>query len=346
MKGRSRVVGAMMLAAVLALPACSGDTKAAPKIQTTARPGVAPVPPAKGAYFGAWVDPDGARPSPSASPSPAAADPDRAQVAAVTEFERDMGRRLDIVAAYRSWKQRFPRDSDRELVSGGRHLLLTWSGTDTREIASGEHDAHIRQRARAIRELDKPVFLRWQPGMDAEKVRERIHSPQDFTAAWRRLREIFRQERADNVAWVWSPTAAGFRSGAATAYYPGDDQVDWIAADIYPGGTYAYRDFSEAARFFMEWAREHPKPIMIPEFGVPRAYGKRRAEWLRKTATYLQDPQVKAVVYYHSDDDAEDADDRRHMYALTGDRPAASALREMATTPFFNPRSLPVTTGR
>ncbi|SEG47265.1 Glycosyl hydrolase family 26 [Thermomonospora echinospora] len=344
----------MVLAAVLTLPGCDGGSKT-PKIQTTVRPGVAPTPPTKGAYFGAWVDParDGSgspapsgSPSASASPSKTASPSERARVDAVTGFERDMGRRLDIVAAYRSWKQRLPQDSDAELLSEGRYLLVTWSGTDTREIVAGEHDDHIRQQARAVKSLGKPVFLRWQSGMDADKVRDRVHSAGDFTAAWRHLREIFRREKADNVAWVWSPTAGGFRGGEAEAFYPGDDQVDWIAAEVYPGGTYDYRDFSEAARFFMDWADERPKPIMIPEFGVPRSYGERRAEWLRKTATYLQDPQVKAVVYYDSDEGgADESGERRYEYSTAGDRTALSALRELATTPYFNPRNLPVTAG-
>jgi hypothetical protein len=352
----------MMLAAVLTLPGCDGGAEATPKIQTTGRPGVAPVPPAKGAYFGAWVDPvrdhpDGSGPSASASPSasgsasPSAsrtgAPSDQARVEAVTGFERDMGRRLDIAATYRSWKQRFPQDSDTELLSGGRYLLLTWSGTDTREIVAGRHDALIRERARDLRALGKPVFLRWQSGMDSESVRDsKIHSAGDFVAAWRHLRDLFREERADNVAWVWSPTAGGFRSGDAESFYPGDDQVDWIAAEVYPGGTYDYRDFSEAARFFMDWAGKRPKPIMIPEFGVPRSYGERRAEWLRKTAVYLQNPQVKAVVYFDSNEGGTDEyGEPRYEYSLAGDRTALSALREMATTPYFNPRNLPVTPG-
>ncbi|WP_233358946.1 glycoside hydrolase family 26 protein [Thermomonospora amylolytica] len=354
-KGRSRALGAMMLAALLALPACSGDREDPPKIQSTVRAGVAPTPPAKGAYFGAWVDPvrhyppdAGESPSPGPSaPSTGTPSPsDDSRVTVVRDYERDLGRRLDIAAAYRSWTQDFPRDSDADLLAEGRYLLLTWEGADTREIVAGRHDDRVRDRARALKKLGKPVFLRWQPGMDASSQRGRVHSAADYTAAWRHLREIFRQERVDNVAWVWCPTASGFSGGSAHSYYPGDDQVDWIAVDVYPGGDYDYRDFSEAAAGFMDWAEQRPKPVMISEFGVPRSYGERRAEWLRKAATHLQHPQVKAVVYFDSDEGGRDEKgEPRYEFSLAGDAAALSALREMATAPFFNPRNLPVASG-
>lgn len=363
LKGRSPAAGAMLLAAALAISGCTDDVRATPKIQSTVRPGIAPTPPAKGAYFGAWVDPQStpapaSRPSgspsvrPSGSPSGSAALPpgkvsDKGRVAAVGRFEHDLGRQLDITVTYRSWKQPFPQEADTALLGGGRYLLLNWSGTDTREIAAGKHDRYIQERARAVRALGKPIFLRWQRNMDKSSIRDsKIHSSADFIAAWKHLREIFRREKADNVAWVWSPSVKGFSGGESAAFYPGDDQVDWIGTDVYPGGNYDYRDFSEAAHAFVKWVGGRPKPVMISEFGVPRSYARRRAEWLRKTTQYLQDPQIKAVVYYDSDDGGTDeAGEPRYEFSTAGDKAAFSGLRELATTPYFNPRNLPVTPG-
>ncbi|MEU5880156.1 hypothetical protein [Spirillospora sp. NPDC047279] len=359
-------------AAVAALVAagCSNGATATPKITVTARAGVAPTPPAQGAYFGAWVPPllassytappgkTPASPKPSASVSPPVGDepPERTSdeqteakdgVTALTGFERDLGRKVDIVQTYHGWKTPFPRKVDAELLSSGsRTLLMTWSGTDTREIANGRHDAFVRERARAIKATGKPIFLRWQRDMDKSGLRDmKIHSAADYVAAWKHLRAIFKQERVDNVAWVWCPTARGFASEAAQPFYPGDDQVDWICVDAQPGADYEYRDLSETLKPFMEWAAKHPKPIMVAEFGVPKSYTTRRAEWLRKAAQTLQNPQIKAVVYFNSDELAQDVRDRRSKFEVTGDREAVSALREFATTPFFNPRNLPVTSG-
>ncbi|WP_246250331.1 MULTISPECIES: glycoside hydrolase family 26 protein [Actinomadura] len=362
--------------AALAAAGCGSGAGAAPKITTTARAGVAPTPPAKGAYFGAYVPPeDVARPkssagspsktsgspdgsaspsagpsgspsqSPSGSPSgkPTGKDAGRPGMEPVAAFESGLGRQLDIVQSYRGWKSPFPTGLDSSVLASSRYLLLTWGGADTKEIILGEHDELIRSRARAIKATGKPIFLRWSRDMDKKSSQKRVHSAADFIAAWKHLRAVFKQEKVDNVAWVWCPSARGFGSGNAGSFYPGDDEVDWICADAQPGGDYDYRDLSEAVKLFVQWARGRAKPIMIAEFGVPKSYGERRAEWLRAAARTLQDPQVKAVVYFDSDEQADDARDTRRAFAVTGDKRAVSALREIATTPYFNPRNLPVT---
>lgn len=344
--GTALLAAAGMIATVAA--GCRDGAGAAPKITTTARAGVAPVPPKQGAYFGAWVPPeDGKGPSSSPSPSgsPSGKDAGKPGMAPIARFEQQLGRQLDIVQSYRGWKSDFPGDLEKSVADGNRYLLLTWGGADTREIVQGKYDDLIAKRARAVKALGKPVFLRWSRDMDRASAGKRVHSPQDFVAAWKHLREVFKREKVDNVAWVWCPTARGFGGADAGSFYPGDDQVDWICADAEPGADYDYRDLSEAVKLFMQWARKHKKPIMIAEFGVPKSYGPRRAEWLREAAKTLQDPQVKAVVYFNSDEQAENARDKRRAYSVNGDKHAMSALRELATTPYFNPRNLPVTSG-
>ncbi|MFA1545233.1 glycoside hydrolase family 26 protein [Actinomadura chokoriensis] len=335
---------------------CGDGAGAVPKVTTTARAGVAPVPPRQGAYFGAWVPPEGtggpspsgsASASPSGSPSvsPSGKDAGKPGMAPIAEFERRLGRQLDIVQSYRGWKGDFPGALEKSVADSNRYLLLTWAGGDTREIVQGEHDELIARRARAVKALGKPVFLRWSRDMDRTSAGKRVHSQADFIAAWKHMREIFKRENVHNVAWVWCPTARGFGGADAGSFYPGDDQVDWICADAPPGADYDYRDLSESVKLFLQWARKHNKPIMIAEFGVPKSYGARRDEWLREAAKTLQDPQVRAVVYFNSDEQAENARDRRRAYSVTGDKHAMSALRELATTPYFNPRNLPVTSG-
>ena len=54
--------------------------------------------------------------------------------------------------------------------------------------------------------------------------------------------------------------------------------------------------------------------------------------------------QIKAAVYFDSDMQDRGADPRE-QYSLDGDQQAMSAMRELATTPYFNPRNLPVASG-
>jgi hypothetical protein len=322
------VLTAFALAGSAGCGADGADVK--PTIQSTVRAGIAPTLPSRGAYFGAWVNPG----------QGTFTQGDR--IESVFQFEKSLGRELDIVHTYRTWDQPFPRPVDTVVLNSGRYLMLSWNGTDTRLITSGAEDHVIRDRAREIKATGKPIFLRWQWEMERPNVRDRIHSAADYIAAWKHIRAIFHQLRVDNVAWVWCPTAKGFAADpGAAAYYPGDDQVDWLCADVYPGHEYDYRDLSEPLRAFTDWAKSHPRPIMIGEFGVPRSYGPRRAEWLRKAAQTLQNPQIKAVLYFDSDMETKGSDERM-QFSLEGDRAALSAMRELATLPFFNPRNLPV----
>ncbi|RFU40792.1 hypothetical protein DZF91_15245 [Actinomadura logoneensis] len=355
-RARDRVLTGAAVAAALALAAagCSDGARATPRITTTVKQGVAPTPPQRGAYFGAWVSPDertalpSGAPRPTGSASPAQQDESSSAPASMTAlegFERRLGRRLDIAQSYHGWKAEFPDAADKAVLTGDRYLLLSWSAGDTKQIVAGRFDDMVRQRARALKATGKPVFLRWQPDMDRFGASSKIHDAVDYVAAWKHLRLVFTEEKVDNVAWVWCPSARAFPD-AADRFYPGDDEVDWVCADVYPGADYDYRDLSEAARRFLEWAQDHPRPVMIGEFGVPASYGSRRAEWLRKASQYLQEhPQVKAVAYYNSDEDAAEPRDQSHRFSVSGDQRAISALRELATTPFFNPRNLPVTPG-
>ncbi|MDX6429245.1 MAG: hypothetical protein QOE54_1611 [Streptosporangiaceae bacterium] len=321
MKGRAPRVTVAVLAIVLALVGCGGKTAHKPKITSTVRSGLAPTPPARdGAYFGALVDP--------------------ANKQSLTGFERFLGRQVDIVHAYRSWDQPFPQDGDAAVLAGGRYLMLSWNGVDTTAITSGEQDKSIHQRAKAIKKIGKPILLRWQPDMDKPGLTSTVHSAVGYVAAWKHLREIFHAEHVDNAAWAWCPTAQGFGDNAAD-YYPGDDQVDWLCADAYPAAKTEYQDLSQVLKPFLSWAAARPRPIMIGEFGVPRSYGPRRAEWLRKAAQTLQNPQIKAVLYFDSDARGHGSD-KRLQYSLAGDDAAMSAIRELATSPFFNPRNVPV----
>jgi hypothetical protein len=316
---RAAAAGTIVMAAALALAAC-GQAKKTPTIRSTVPPGVAPTPPVQGAYFGAAVD----------------------EQQGMTRFETGLGRQLDIVSEYRGWDRPFPAPAELTALGPNRLLMLSWDGGDTQAILSGSQDSLIRQRARAVKALGKPLFLRWRREMEGREVREQVGPPAGYIEAWKHIREIFRQEKADNAAWVWCPAAKGFASGAAAAYYPGDDQVDWLCADAYPERPAEYAELAPAVEPFLKWAGERPKPVMIGEFGVPRAYGPRRAEWLRKAAQTLQEPQIKAVVYRNED---VVVGTTKVRYSLDGDQPAMSAMRELATTPYFNSRDLPVSSG-
>jgi beta-mannanase len=197
----------------------------------------------------------------------------------------------------------------------------------------------IRQRARAIKATGKPIFLEWRWEMDRPNLQGQIHSPAEFIAAWDHIRAIFAQQQVRNVAWVWCPTALGFKKGTAQAYYPGNNEVDWVCADAYPGRG-AYRSLADTTTAFRAWAAQHRKPIMIGEYGVPRSYtAQQRATWLRKAAQTAQsDPQIKALVYFDSDPLGHGP---QLGYALQAGSAALGMFRHLGDQPYFDTRNPP-----
>ena len=298
-----------------------------PNLGTVHDSRLAPKIPAHGAYFGAWVRP------PVYSPS--------SQLVAVDTLQSQLGRRLDIVHTYLTWQAAFPTVSDRGELDQGSSLLLSWTGTNSQAVASGADDSFIRQRAREIKATNKPIFLEWRWEMNRPNLAGIVGSPAEFVAAWKHVRAIFAQQHVSNVAWVWCPTAKGFGPGGnAAAYYPGDAEVDWICTDAYPGFG-PYRSFSDTVQPFLSWASHHSKPVMIGEYGVQQSYGlQQRAQWLHAAAqTVMADPQVKALVYFDSNPVGSVPDD---AMALDYGSAPMQAFREIADSPYFNPRGLRV----
>lgn len=315
------VLVAAVLLLVISLQGCGASQPTTPR-RISASPSTGPAMPAKGAYLGAWVGP--------------AVYTQQGRIQAVDALQQQIGRRLDIVHIYLQQQARFPTSSDLAFVRQGSMLLISWALNDTRGIAAGRYDSGIRQRAREIKAIGKPVFLEWRWEMDRPNLRAQIGSPADYIAAWKHVRRIFAEQHADNVAWVWCPSARGFTGGYAGAYYPGNNEVDWVCADAYPGGG-SLRPFAQVVQPFLAWASHHPKPVMIGEYGVPLRFSpQERAQWLHGAAqTIMTHPTIKAAVYF-------DGPGVNPGSSFILDAGSLQAFRGIADNHYFNPRKLSV----
>jgi hypothetical protein len=285
--------------------------------------GQPPAVPASGAYLGAWVQPK------------QYVQPDRE--AAVADLEAQLGRRLDIVHTYRTIDEAFPTPSDLAVARAGSYLMLSWAMPDTEQVVSGRYDAAIRQLAQRIQAFRAPVFLepRWE--MDRPNLTSVVHSPTDFVAAWQHVHAIFDTVGVPNASWVWCPTATGFATGRAPGYYPGDDEVDWVCADAYPGPQTSA--LSTVLAPFLAWVHQHTKPAMIGEFGITRDVSPdQRAAWLDAAeATVRANTSIKAVVYFDSGLQGAPASSN---YLLAGDAPTLNSYRTWARAPYFDTQHL------
>lgn len=337
MPARTRAAVAVLAVAATLLAACtasrpptpapspSPDLSRAPTpVATQAGPFAAgPVrPPAAGAYLGAWIKPDQLTQA--------------GRIEAVGALEEDLGRPLDIVNTYRRFEEKFGTASDKAFIKRGVTMMVSWASGDTRSVTAGRHDPLIREQARLIKAAGVPILLRFRWEMDRPNLRATMWSGADYVAAWRHVRAIFAAEGASNVSWVWCPTAEGFVRGDAPQFYPGDDAVDWTCVDVYAG--HQFQSLQELMGPFLRWAAQRPKPIIVGEFGVARAWGSAgRAAWLRDAVrVFKANPQIKAVAYFESDPDRNGPNQH---FKLSDDPAAFDAFTELTGDPYFRPRS-------
>ena len=187
----------------------------------------------------------------------------------------------------------------------GRDLLLTWNGTDAETILNGSNDDWIREHARELRSLPDTVMLRFWHEPDVQHKREWIdHDPQQFIDSWIYVRQIFAEENATNIEWVWCPTAWNWNEQGAR-YYPGDANVDWICSDGYSGWDLdaPLPHIRDAYTDFQAWANQRPhKPILIAEFGAGQRGPGERAEWVQGIDDWVAaSPNIRAVIYFDVD---------------------------------------------
>jgi len=283
-----------------------------------------PLVPASGAYLGAYV-------APTSYTSVA-------EVAAVHAFQHQLGGKLGLVHVYHPWEDNFPSPADRNFVSNGKVLLLTWGGTpDTRQIIAGDYDQLILARARAVKQLHRPILMEFRHEMDRPNLQSTVHGPADYIKAWDHIRAIFSRAGATNVGWVWCPTGYGFQVGRAQAFYPGNDEVDWVCADVYT--VLPHQSLQQAAAPFLRWAKHTGKPVLIGEFadnGPPSAW----PAWLTAAGRFVrQNPQIKGLAYF--DANGTDSNGKPFSYWLGIHKRALAAFGALVANPYFQPAKPP-----
>ena len=224
------------------------------------------------------------------------------------QIEADAGRAYDIGHVFHSWDLPIPTADDLMHIDDGRLLMISWNGTDTRQIAAGDHDDWIRTQAEAVRDLDRRVLFRWLWEMDGNRRRDWVYSGPDYVAAWNHIRTIFDEVGATNAEFVWCPNEFLFWDGGdPEPWYPGDDNVDWLCADGYNWPTTTtspeWVDLEHIFADFYAWAEPKGLPIMIGETGVPEAEPGAKADWIRSVPKILEEtfPEIDAIVWFDKD---------------------------------------------
>ena len=284
-----------------------------------ARP-TGPLAPATGALFGAYV-------------RPANGDMSQTSVkAAITRRETDLNRKLTIDDHNYGWTTYFPSWAEYWDLQNGRTPMMSWEAGDVGAISVGSHDTMIANRAKAVRDLGKQVFINLFPQMDLYPANG---TPAEYVAAYRKVVNIFSSQGASNAVFVWCPSAAAFSSGTATSFYPGDAYAEWICAEGYnwaPGRSgSSWTSFYNLFQPFYRWAAPKNKPLMVAGTGAQERNAGEKAAWIDAMSYSIKNsyPNIQAVVYTDA-------------WATYDWRPdtswgAYNSYKKMAADPYFNP---------
>lgn len=193
-------------------------------------------------------------------------------------------------------------------------------------VAAGQEDGYLWDQAAAVKAYGGPVFIRldwemnatWYPQWNPPAV-----TPPAFIAAWRHVYEVFKSAGASNAAFVWCPTVWNGPDGVDdSAWYPGDDAVDWVGLDAYPQG--ASPDYllhgPDGMDQMAEFAAAHGKPLMLAEWApqLPKPDTAASVDLVLDWAARYP-KTVKALVYFDFDNRDEGKD------FLLADHPVAAA---------------------
>jgi hypothetical protein len=211
----------------------------------------------------------------------------------VAQSEHQLGTRLALSREYERWDHRITATAGHIPVMSVNSRPVSWAA-----VASGSQDGVIRGQAAQVKALNRTVYLAFQH----EPEHQANGTPAEYVAAWHHYVDVFAAENVRNVRWTWIVTAAGFYSGEAAPYYPGDSIIQMIGVDGYnwagSHGSTRYRTFEQVFAGAHAFALAHSKPMIIAEFGM--VTGPNRAAWIdAATVTLRSWPNVTAELYWN-----------------------------------------------
>jgi hypothetical protein len=251
----------------------------------------------------------------------------------IDTFESHAGKRVSIVHWGQPWfwssrggYQAFRRDMVERVRQRGSIPMITWTSEDLDaggsldqpdfqliDIIGGRHDAYIRSWARDARAWGRPMLVRLNHEMNGTwfhwSERANGNGPGQFARMWRHVVDIFQEEGATNVTWVWAPNRLYAGAIPLASLYPGDGHVDWTGVSGYNWGTNpaepntTWQSFDAVHRETYDalLALAPAKPIMITETASSE-HGGSKAGWI---ADALQSriptsyPRVQALLWFN-----------------------------------------------
>ncbi|WP_250008523.1 glycoside hydrolase family 26 protein [Actinoplanes sp. M2I2] len=245
---------------------------------------------------------------------------------------RQLGRPERIVHRYYSWEDELPVGVP--YVSSRSTLMISWRGPAYREVVGGGSDKLIARAARRLAERGRPTLVRWAWDMNRDFYEwggpANNRDTAGYITAFRRVHDIFADEGADNVSWVWSPNGTsrpGEDWNSYEHYYPGDEYVDWA-------GVSGFAQTQTPAGMFEEFYQTYAtrKPIMISEVSAIDRGGRTKPDWIASFRTWVKaHPAVGAAVWFDTDTHPTS----RENWRIDSTAASLAAYKAMSNDPVF-----------
>jgi hypothetical protein len=193
----------------------------------------------------------------------------------VATFAKAADRQPDLVGYYSGWAEPFQLPFA-QLIHA--HHSTPFVQIDPlyasmNLITAGDYDNYLRGYADSVRNYGHPVVIGFGHEMNASWYPWGYHhvSPATFILAWKYIVDLFRQQGADNVTWLWTVNADRRGTGPVGDWWPGPNYVTWIGIDGYyyrPADTFA-TVFGKTINQIRAFTN---KPILLSETAVgPKA---------------------------------------------------------------------------
>lgn len=180
------------------------------------------------------------------------------------------------------------------------------------KIIEGKLDKALKKWADDAKSFGEPLMVEFGTEVNGDWFSwsgiNNGRNPEIFKEAYIHIIELFRDEEVNNITWVYhvhGESAPDESWNSMSAYYPGDDYIDWLGMSIYgvqeKGET--LRDvnvlFDDAYKKLSAVSKN--KPLALLEFGMIEH--ERKAEWLKSVFDLLKSGKynrIKAISYWHS----------------------------------------------
>jgi hypothetical protein len=293
----------------------------------------------------------------------------------ITDFENLVQKRIVWAYFSNNWFDgiEFPEASVRAIHDSGHVPFIRMMARSSREralpdpvytlqrIIDGDFDGDLRAWAQRAKQIDFPIMVEfgtevngdwfpWSGALNGGGETGRYgdpavaDGPERFQDAYRHIIDICRGEGALGITWVFHVDDLSLPAedwNSMSAYYPGDDYIDWIGISVYgplrPGEDWDMFSKMMDDAYPQLASISESKPLAVLEYGVVEdpASGS-KSLWIHDALKSIRSgkyPRIKAVSYWH--ENWENDDGTVSALRIDSSPESLEAYQEEIADPFF-----------